>query len=88
MTSLTSWHVRKLQQHLHRLPGKCSTPLYYCWSKEILEAGKKRLTGDTAREATSDAVKNLRREAGQLKEALAKLMMESRLLKKSVLGDW
>jgi len=45
--------------------------LYYRWSKEILEAGKKRLAGDTAREANSDEVKGLRREAAQLKEALA-----------------
>ena len=45
--------------------------LYYRWSKEFLEAGKKRLAGDTAREATSDEVKTLRSEARQLKEALA-----------------
>ena len=43
--------------------------LYYRWSKEFLEAGKKRLAGDTAREATSDEVKTLRSEARQLKEA-------------------
>jgi transposase len=61
--------------------------LYYRWSKEFLEAGKKRLAGDTAREATSDEVKSLRAESGQLKEMLAELMMENRLLKKSVLGD-
>ena len=45
--------------------------LYYRWSKEFLEAGKKRLAGDTAREANSDEVKELRSEAAQLKEALA-----------------
>jgi transposase len=61
--------------------------LYYRWSKEFLEAGKKRLAGDTAREATSDEVKSLRSEASQLKEMLAEVMMENRLLKKSVLGD-
>ena len=61
--------------------------LYYKWSKEFLEAGKKRLAGDTAREATSDEVKALRAEARGLKEALAEQMMENRLLKKSVLGD-
>ncbi len=61
--------------------------LYYSWSKEFLEAGKKRLAGDTAREATSDEVKALRAEARQLKELLAEQMMENRLLKKSVLGD-
>src|SRR5215472_11520798 len=61
--------------------------LYYRWSKEFLEAGKKRLAGDTAREATSDEVKDLRAESGQLKELLAELLLENRLLKKSVLGD-
>ena len=61
--------------------------LYYRWSKDFLEAGKKRLAGDTAREATSDEVKDLRREAMQLKELLAELIMENRLLKKSVTGD-
>ena len=61
--------------------------LYYRWSKDFLEAGKKRLAGDTAREATSDEVKGLRAEAHQLKELLAELVMENRLLKKSVLGD-
>ncbi len=61
--------------------------LYYRWSKEFLEAGKKRLAGDVVREATSDEVKNLRQETLGLKEAVAELLMENRLLKKSVLGD-
>lgn len=61
--------------------------VYYRWSKEFLEAGKKRLAGDTSREATSDEVKELRAEANALKEALGELLMENRLLKKSVLGD-
>ena len=61
--------------------------LYYRWSKEFLEAGKKRLAGDTARAATSDEVKALRAEASQLKETLAELLIENRLLKKSVTGD-
>ncbi len=61
--------------------------LYYRWSKEFLEAGKKRLAGDTAREATSDEVKTLRNEARQLKEALAEVTLENRLLKKSVIAD-
>ena len=61
--------------------------VYYRWSKEFLEAGKKRLSGDTAREATSDEVKQLRSEASALKETLAELLMENRLLKKSVTGD-
>ena len=60
--------------------------LYYRWSKEFLEAGKKRLAGDTAREANSDEVKGLRREAAQLKEALAETVLENRLLKKSTFG--
>ena len=61
--------------------------VYYCWSKEFLEAGKKRLSGDVTREATSDEVKELRAESAALKEALAEQVMENRLLKKSVLGD-
>jgi len=61
--------------------------LYYRWSKDFLEAGKKRLSGDAVREATSDEVKDLRVEARQLKEALAEVTLENRLLKKSVIGD-
>jgi len=61
--------------------------LYYKWSKEFLEAGKKRLAGDTARQATSNEVKTLRTEARDLKEALAEQMLENRLLKKSMIGD-
>jgi transposase len=60
--------------------------LYYRWSKEFLEAGKKGLAGDTARAATSDEVKDLRREAVALKEVVAELTLENRLLKKSVIG--
>ena len=61
--------------------------LYYRWSKEFMEAGKKRLAGDTVREATSDEVKELRSDAAALKETLGELVMENRLLKKSVLAD-
>ena len=61
--------------------------LYYRWSKEFLEAGKKRLAGDTKREATSDEVKELRAQSVQLRELLAEMMLENRLLKKNVLGD-
>ena len=61
--------------------------MYYGWSKEFLEAGKRRLAGDTAREATSEEVKSLRAEARQLKEALAEATLENRLLKKSVIAD-
>ena len=61
--------------------------LYYSWSKEFLEAGKKRLAGDTARAATSTEVKDLRREARDLKEVVAEQALELRLLKKSMIGD-
>jgi transposase len=61
--------------------------LYYSWSKEFLEAGKKRLSGDTARQASSTEVNDLRRETGDLKEVVADLILENRLLKKSMLGD-
>ena len=55
--------------------------------KDFLEAGKKRLSGDTVREATTDEVKDLRAETAALKETLAEVFMENRVLKKSVLGD-
>ena len=61
--------------------------LYYSWSKEFLEAGKRRLAGDTARAATSIEVRDLRREARALKEVVAEQALELRLLKKSTIGD-
>ena len=61
--------------------------LYYRWSKDFLEAGKKRLSGDTTREANTDEVRELRSEARQLKEVLAEQILENRLLKKSVIAD-
>jgi transposase len=61
--------------------------LYYNWSKEVLEAGKKRLAGDTARAATTDEVKVLRKEARDLKEVVAEQALELRLLKKSMIAD-
>ena len=64
-----------------------ASSMYYGWSKEFLDAGKRRLAGDTARAATSDEVKELRREAKALKEAVADLTLENRLLKKSMLAD-
>ena len=57
--------------------------LYYVWSKEFMEAGKRRLAGDTARAATTDEVKDLRREATALKEVVAEQTLEIRLLKKA-----
>jgi transposase len=61
--------------------------LYDTWSKEVMEAGKRRLAGDTARAATTDEVKDLRREASALKECVADLTLENRLLKKSMIAD-
>jgi transposase len=60
--------------------------LYYAWSKEFLEAGKRRLAGDTARAATTDEVKALRQEARTLKEVVAEQALELRVLKKSMNG--
>ncbi len=60
--------------------------LYYRWSKDFLEAGKKRLAGDTAREATSSEVGDLRSENDQLKQLVAELSLKNRLLKKSMTG--
>jgi transposase len=61
--------------------------LYYTWSKEFMEAGKRRLAGDTARAATTEEVKDLRRQASALKECVADLTLENRLLKKSMIAD-
>ena len=61
--------------------------LYYSWSKEFLEAGKRRLAGDTARAATTDEVKMLRQEARALKEVVAEQALELRLVKKSMIAD-
>ena len=60
--------------------------LYYRWSKDFLEAGKKRLAGDTAREATSSEVGDIRSENDQLKQLVAELSLNNRLLKKSLTG--
>ncbi len=60
--------------------------LYYNWSKEFLEAGKRRLAGDTARAATSSEVKELRRQAQELKEVVAEQALDLRLLKKSMIA--
>jgi len=62
--------------------------LYYSWSKEFLEAGKKRLAGDTARQATSAEVKDLRAESLALKEVVADLILENRVLKKKHKRGW
>ena len=61
--------------------------VYYRWSKEFLEAGKQRLSGNTRREATSDEVGELRKENNQLKQVLADTVLKNTVLKKSVLGS-
>jgi transposase len=61
--------------------------LYYSWSKEFLEAGKRRLAGDTARAATTGEVTTLRREVRDMKVLVADLALENRLLKKSMIAD-
>lgn len=60
--------------------------LYYRWSKDFLEAGKKRLMGDTMREANTDEVKHLRSENSELKETVAELLLRNRVLKKNITG--
>ena len=60
--------------------------LYYRWSKDFLETGKKQLAGDTVREATSDEVKDLRSENRELKEVVAEITLKNRVLKKSLTG--
>ncbi len=60
--------------------------LYYKWSKSFLEAGKRRLKGDTIREANSDEVAEIRKENEQLKQLVAELSLKNRVLKKSLSG--
>jgi transposase len=62
--------------------------LYYRWSKDFLEAGKKQLAGDTIREATSEEVKDLRAENRELKEVVAEVTLKNRVLKKKSDGSW
>jgi transposase len=61
--------------------------MYYGWSKEFLEADKRRLAGDSARAATSNEVKDLRREAQALKKVVADLTLENGLLKRSMIAE-
>ena len=63
-----------------------SPNLYYNWSKEFLEAGKRRLIGDTNRQASSSEVSGLKKENGQLKELVADLSLSNAVLKKSLTG--
>ena len=64
-----------------------SPNLYYNWSKDFLEAGKRRLLGDTKREATSTEVTSLRQENDQLKLLVAEASLRNRVLKKSLLAQ-
>ncbi|MEN8264734.1 MAG: hypothetical protein ABFR82_14880 [Nitrospirota bacterium] len=61
--------------------------MYYKWSKTFLEAGKKRLTGDTVREADSTEVKDIRLENEALKQLVAELSLKNRVLKKTLKGS-
>ena len=75
-------------EHCHAVPeGRLAPNLYYRWSKEFLEAGKKRLVGDTSREATAPEVTDLRKENSRLKQLVAEVVLENRLLKKNVTGS-
>jgi len=61
--------------------------LYYRWSKQFLEAGKKRLAGDTIREASTEEVTGLKKENNDLKQAVAQLYLRNDWLKKSLTGQ-
>ena len=83
---------------LEGLRGECSIAelcrreginanLYYRWSKDFLEAGKRRLAGDTVREANTDEVVGLKKENKDLKQAVAELYLRNDWLKKSLTGQ-
>ena len=82
-------YCRALPTRRHRSESVLarSLPLGYKWSKDFMEAGKKRLAGDIVRQANTSEVTDLRREARDLKEVVAEQTLELRLLKKSMLGD-
>jgi transposase len=61
--------------------------LYYRWSKDFMESGKKRLDGDTMRDANTSEVQSLKKENAQLKEAVAELLLQNRIYKKSMSGE-
>ena len=63
-----------------------SSNLYYKWSKAFLDAGKKRLQGDIVREANSQEVSDLKKEKGNLKQLVAEIVLQNRVLKKSLSG--
>ncbi len=61
--------------------------LYYRWSKQFLEAGKKRPAGDTLRKASTEEVTGLKKENNDLKQAVAQLYLRNDWLKKSLTGE-
>lgn len=61
-----------------------SQGIYYKWSKNFMDAGKRRLTGDTMREANTSDVKDLKQENSSLKELVAELSLDNRILKKKL----
>ena len=71
---------------LYRREG-ISQGVYYKWSKDFMEAGKRRLAGDTARAANTDEIKALRRESRDLMEVVAEQTLELRILNKCMLGN-
>jgi transposase len=88
----------KIRIVLEGLRGECSIAelcrreginanLYYRWSKDFLEAGKRRLAGDTVREANTDEVVGLKKENKDLKQAVAELYLRNDWLKKSLTGQ-
>ena len=64
-----------------------SQGIYYKWSKDFMDAGKRRLTGDTMREANTTEVKGLKDENRSLKELVAELSLKNRDLKKNLSGE-
>jgi len=90
--------LRVVSSHSSRLKGEYSIAelcrkeginqnLYYRWSKQFLEAGKKRLAGDTIREASTEEVTGLKKENNDLKQAVAQLYLRNDWLKKSLTGQ-
>ena len=76
--------IRRKTRKKYLAEEKVRIVLYPRWSKEFLEAGKKRLAGDTKRKATSSEVTELRQESDQLKQAVAELLLKVRFLKKAL----
>ena len=73
-------------EHCSHLSEGINNNLYYKWSKDFLEASKKRLLGDVVRENNSEEVGELKQENEQLKQLVAELSLKNRVLKKSLSG--